>query len=147
MSFTGAIRRWMAALGLAGRSRPTPAGAWGERQAESYLRKLGYAILGRRVRVGRRDEIDLVARHRHVLVFVEVKTRSGEEFGRPIEAVKRDKRRALSRAAVRYMKQLRKRPDFFRFDVVEVVGVEGDAAPKIRHIERAFPLDSRYIFP
>ena len=120
----------------------------GEAFAARHLADLGYTELARNLRVGH-DEADLVmlAPCGRTLVVVEVKTRSSEEFGRPIESVKRGKRRALSRAAVRYMKQLRQRPEFFRFDVVEVVGVEGDAAPKIRHIERAFPLDSRYIFP
>ncbi len=142
----GVIRRWMAARGMLRRGGAEPAGAWGERQAEQYLRGIGYRILGRRVRVGRRDEIDLVARHRNTLVFVEVKTRSAEVFGRPIAAVDRAKRRTLSRAAVRYMKQLKQRPEYFRFDVVEVVGREGTAGPEVRHIERAFLLDSRYTF-
>ena len=84
------------------------AGLWGEEQAAKFLEGRGYRILGRRVRVGRRDEIDLVARAGETLVFVEVKTRRGEDFGRPAEAVDRDKRRALSRAAIRYLRRLRR---------------------------------------
>lgn len=123
------------------------AGEWGEKLAEQHLTTLGYKILGRRVRVGRRDELDLVARHQDVLVFVEVKTRRSTDYGRPIEAVDRAKRLTLSRAAIRYMKGLRKRPAKFRFDVVEVVGKPGDPAPDVRLIDNAFPLDSRYRFP
>ena len=123
------------------------AGVWGEEQAERVLKKSGFRILGRRVRVGRRDEIDLVARDGEALVFVEVKTRARESYGRPISAVDRDKRRALSRAAVRYLKALKYPRVCFRFDVVEVVGSVGDSDPTVRHIRGAFHLDSRYRLP
>lgn len=119
-------------------------GVWGEEQAARALRGKGYRIIGRRVRVGRRDEIDLVARDGPVLVFVEVKTRRDEVFGRPIESVDRRKRRILCRAAVRYLRALKGQRPYFRFDVVEVIGVGGDKSPAIRHIERAFELDRRY---
>ena len=118
-------------------------GLWGEEQAERFLKKLGWRILGRRVRLGR-DELDLVARAGEVLVFVEVKTRGSEEFGRPAAAVDRGKRHSLSRAAVHYLQKLRERPAFFRFDVVEVIGTAEAGAPRIRHIENAFTLNKRY---
>jgi len=123
------------------------AGAWGEAQAERMLRQKGYSILGRRVRVGRRDELDLVARDGKVLVFVEVKTRKTETFGRPNDAVNHAKRHYLSRAAVRYLKHLRQGPEAFRFDVVEVIGTVDTPTPLIRHIENAFPLDRCYRVP
>jgi putative endonuclease len=122
-------------------------GEWGERQAESFLKRRGCRILGRRVRVGDRDEIDLLVRDGEVLVFVEVKTRAHEDFGRPAEAVDRNKRRTLSRAAVRFMQRLPRPVGYFRFDVVEVIGEDGDRSPEIRHIENAFALDSRYDLP
>lgn len=122
-------------------------GVWGERQAERFLLAKGYRILGRRVRVSVRDELDLVARDGEVLVFVEVKTRKTEAFGRPAEAVDRGKRHTVSRAAVRYLQRLKYPRVNFRFDVVEVVGEEGDLAPVVRHIENAFVLDSRYTLP
>ncbi len=128
------------------RKRPRDSGEWGEDEAARYLAGLDYRILGRRVRPDARDELDLVARHGQVLVFVEVKTRKSEAFGRPIEAIDRHKRAVLSRAAVRYLKKLRDPAVLFRFDVVEVVGQPGDT-PLIRHIENAFALDSRYRFP
>jgi len=120
------------------------AGVWGEKVAERALKKKGYRILGRRVRVGRKDELDLIARDCKVLVFVEVKTRGSEQFGRPIEAVNQKKRNSLSRAAVRYMERLKNKPDFFRFDVVEVVGGETSPDPVVRHVENAFTLASPY---
>ena len=118
-------------------------GLWGEAEAERYLRRLGWRILGRRVRIGR-DELDLVARHGEVLVFVEVKTRRDESMGRPFVAVDRGKRRSLSRAAVRYLNKLPTRPSFFRFDVLEVIGKAEQGVPRIRHIENAFTLGPRY---
>ncbi len=120
------------------------AGLWGEKMAGQFLQNKGFVILGRRVRVGRRDELDLIARQKNVLVFVEVKTRRAEEFGRPSSAVNKAKKQALSRAAVHYLMRLKEKPGFFRFDVVEVVGEEDGEAPVIRHIENAFPLEGRY---
>jgi putative endonuclease len=127
--------------------RREDSGRWGERMAARELERRGFRILGTRVRVGLRDEIDLLARHGAVLVFVEVKTRRSERFGRPADAVDRRKRHRMSRAAVRYLQSLDNPRILFRFDVVEVVGLPGDAAPAIRHIERAFPLDRRYMLP
>lgn len=122
-------------------------GVWGEAQAEHFLKAKGYRILGRRVSVSARDELDLVARDGEVLVFVEVKTRKSEEFGRPAEAVDRAKRHTVSRAAVRYLQRLKFPKICFRFDVVEVIGQDGDPDPVVRHIENAFTLDSRYTLP
>jgi putative endonuclease len=121
-------------------------GLWGEEMAERFLKKKNFKILGRRVRLDR-DELDLIARFNNVLVFVEVKTRKSEEFGRAVSAVNRGKRASLSRAAVHYLRKLDQKPDFFRFDVVEVVGEMNAGDPEIRHIENAFSLDKKYRLP
>jgi len=119
-------------------------GEWGEEQAERWLRAKGYRVLGRRVKVGLRDELDLVMRSpEQVLVFVEVKTRADEEFGRPFAAIDQRKRKALSRAAWTYMKRMHPKPAYFRFDVVEVIGTPEQSAPVVRHIENAFSLLGR----
>jgi putative endonuclease len=122
------------------------AGRWGEEAAARCLERKKYKLLGRRVRIGRRDEIDIVARWGDVLVFVEVKTRRGETFGRPSASVDRKKQHALSRAAVRYLERLPNPRVRFRFDVIEVIG-EPNGDPEIRHIENAFLLDKRYVLP
>ena len=125
------------------------AGVWGEQLAARHLESQGYRILGRNVRFGPRRELDLVARAPagDTLVFVEVKTRKSERFGRPVSAVDRGKRRAFGRAVVQYLRRLRTRPPRVRFDVVEVVGTPGDAAPVVRHIENAFSLGPGYRLP
>jgi len=139
---------------LAGRGRGAPAGAgvaidvgrWGEDLAVAHLRGEGYRILGRRVRPDRRDEIDIVARKKGVLIFVEVKTRATEDFGSPAQAVDRDKRRALNRAAARYLRRLGHPRLICRFDVVEVIGRPGSRVT-LRLIENAFPFERRRLFP
>lgn len=119
-------------------------GRWGERQAVRFLKERKFRIVGRRVRVGRHDELDIVAEQGGVLVFAEVKTRKSEQFGRPFSAVGREKRKRLSRAAVGYLRKQTHRPEYIRFDVIEVIGEPGNSRPEIRHIENAFPLDSAY---
>jgi putative endonuclease len=119
-------------------------GRWGEKQAVRLLKSKGWKIVGERVRAGKHDEIDIVAEDRTALVFVEVKTRKNETYGRPITAVNAEKKKRLSRAAVSYLKKRKLQPDHFRFDVIEVVGEPGDKSPEIRHIENAFQLDSKY---
>lgn len=115
-------------------------GRRGEKQAEKFLKSKGFKILGRRVRVGKHDEIDLIARDGDTMVFVEVKARKTEAYGRPASAVARDKRRRLSRAAVVFLQKRKLRPSYIRFDVVEVIGEPFE----IRHIENAFQLEGGY---
>lgn len=118
-------------------------GRWGEKLAERMLKKKGYRICGRRIRVGPHDELDLIAQASNTLIFVEVKTRKDEAFGRPLDAVNRAKRHKLSRAALGYLRKKRVNSGYIRFDVVEVVGTPG-CSVEVRHIENAFPLDPRY---
>jgi putative endonuclease len=124
------------------------AGEWGEKIAGRFLEKKNYRILGRRVIPCGRDELDIIARSpEDVLVFVEVKTRADESFGRPFASIDRRKRKALSRAALRYLLRLKSKPPFFRFDVIEVIGVPEQKSPEIRHIENAFPLEGKKRIP
>jgi putative endonuclease len=115
------------------------AGRSGEAQAEKFLKKAGLKIIARNVRVGY-DELDLIAKQGDTLIFVEVKTRANENFGRPAAAVNRAKRKKLSRAAIHFLKNRKLRPPYIRFDVVEVIGDK----PEIRHIQNAFTLEGGY---
>ena len=76
-------------------------GKAGERAAAELLRSLGYEVIGSGF-VARRGEIDLICRRGKELVIVEVKTRSSDQFGTPLEAVGAKKRRALASAADEY---------------------------------------------
>lgn len=80
-------------------------------------------------------------------MFVEVKTRRNEDFGRPASAVDRAKRRALGRAALRYLRRVKAKPAHIRFDVVEIVGAPDGPAPVVRHVESAFSLGPGYRLP
>jgi putative endonuclease len=145
------LRSWF--FRLFQRHRPTGpahlrAGAWGEDLAERFIIRKGYTIIGRNVRVGKKDEIDCIARAPDgVLVFVEVKTRVNELFGRPFSAVDKRKRKTLSRAALRYMMRLKSKPDYFRMDVIEVIGTPEQKNPVVRHIENAFQLSGNKRIP
>jgi putative endonuclease len=94
-------------------------GNYGERVAASFVRRHGYRVLTRNCKTDR-GEIDLVCRDGDVLVFVEVRSRSSDPFGRPAESIDTRKEEALRAAAEDYL-QLLKRDDItWRVDVVEV---------------------------
>jgi len=121
-------------------------GARGEKAAARYLRRNGYKVLTRNFRSGK-AEVDLIARHKDFLVFVEVKTRVTEEFGAPSEAVQRDKQRNLSKAALDYLAKLGNPRIHFRFDIVEVVLPADSKKPgDIRLIQNAFDLSEPFIY-
>ncbi len=120
-------------------------GVRGEKLACDFLRREGYKILARNFRARRGGEVDIVCRDDDTLVFVEVKTRSGEDFGRPGEAVNAVKRKRISRGALSWL-QLLDNPDILvRFDVVEIVQAE-DGEPRIELIRNAFQLSAPYIY-
>jgi len=76
-------------------------GKAGEKAAAQLLQKLGYEVVGAGF-LARRGELDLVCRRGKELVVVEVKTRTSDAYGTPIEAVGSRKRRALMSAAAEY---------------------------------------------
>ena len=113
-------------------------GALGETAAKKHLQRLGLKFLAANVRT-RRGELDLVFRDVDCLVFVEVKTRSSEEWSRPARAVDSSKRTKLSRAAFDYLRMLEDPDVKFRFDIVEVLLKNGEVN-EIRHLPNAFNL-------
>ncbi|MFA7342692.1 MAG: YraN family protein [Terrimicrobiaceae bacterium] len=118
-------------------------GREGEGIAARHLRACGYKILRKNFRAPRGGEVDLVCRHGRELVFVEVKTRSSEEFGRPSDAVGQKKRRLIIRGAMKWLRMLDMPDVTFRFDVVEVL----TAPPgEVRIIENAFQLPDDYSY-
>lgn len=121
-------------------------GIIGERIAARFLWTEGLRILYRNFRAPKGGEVDIVARDRDILAFIEVKTRRGERFGRPIEAVDEAKQRLVARGAMAWLKLLDYPDVRFRFDVVEVVALEGHR-PEVRHVRDAFQLPEPLIYP
>src|SRR5215831_6638182 len=120
-------------------------GSRGEKLACRYLKRNGYKILFRNFRGRSGGEIDVVCRDDDTLVFVEVKTRGSEDFGRPLVAVDRPKRKRISRGALAWLRMLDNPDILFRFDVVEVI-VADDAKPRVELIKNAFPLSQPYLY-
>src|SRR5689334_4977165 len=99
-------------------------GELGERAAKRHLQKLGLKFLTANFRSDR-GEIDLVCREKDCLVFVEVKTRSSEDWVRPAAAVDKERRQRLTRAALDYLRLCRNHKVKVRFDIVEVLLADG----------------------
>lgn len=112
-------------------------GREGEKIAEAHLRKKGHKVLERNYRC-RLGEIDLVTRDGRMVVFVEVKTRSDQRFGVPLESVHHKKQRKMAQVALFYLSQHRLHYQDARFDVVGVSFAEGRAS--VEHVENAFEL-------
>lgn len=117
-------------------------GALGEKAAKKYLQKHGLKFLCANFRSAR-GEIDLVFRERDCLVFVEVKTRSSEDWTRPAAAVNARKRKLLSQCALDYLQLLNNPEVKMRFDIVEVLLSDG-AVREIRHLPNTFSLSKPY---
>lgn len=102
-----------------------------EQIAGRYLEKQGYQIVEYNFysRVG---EIDIIAKHKGYLVFVEVKYRHNEESGHPFEAVSVSKQRTISKCAFYYLQKNHLTDVPVRFDVVGILGNQ------IKVIENAF---------
>lgn len=119
-----------------GRSNLT--GAWGEALAAEYLRKKRYSLVAvnYRCRIG---EIDLIAKNRKYLVFVEVKLRKNADFAQAREFVDFRKQNRIRGTAAIYLAQ---NPTSLqpRFDVIEIYAPEGTGTlhPVINHLEDAF---------
>jgi putative endonuclease len=113
-------------------------GLEGEREAARYLKKKGYAIITKNFRAPG-GEVDIIARDGKTLVFVEVKTRKGGQFGEGHWAVDARKRKHLTLAAMAYLvkKGIRNRP--CRFDLVVLDQEAGlPPTPRFELIKNAF---------
>jgi putative endonuclease len=117
----------------------------GEKLATKFLRRNGYKILYRDFKGNRGGQIDIVCRDHDTLVFVEVKTRSGEYFGRPFEAIRHDQQGRISRGALTWLRMLDNPEISFRFDVVEVVVTQNEK-PRLELIRNAFQLAKPYMY-
>ncbi len=106
-------------------------GRAGEKRAVDFLKKKGFKILktNYKVPVG---EIDIIAEDDGVIVFIEVKTRSSDNYGNPCEAVDRKKQEKYYLTATFYLQKEKKTDRECRFDVIEIENGQ------INHIFNAF---------
>jgi putative endonuclease len=117
-------------------------GQLGERAAKKHLQSQGLKFLVANFK-SERGEIDLVFRDGDCLAFVEVKTRSSEDWTRPAAAVDARKRRLLSQTALDYLKLLGNPKVKIRFDIVEVLLRDGDVR-EVRHLPNTFTMSKPY---
>lgn len=115
-------------------------GDFGEISACSYLKHHGYKIVERNYS-NKYGEIDIIAQKQNRMVFVEVKTRSGTDFGNPSDAVDFRKQNRITNTAKLYIVENELDLDF-RFDIIEVFYKQsvfgGFKTVKINHYENAF---------
>ena len=119
-------------------------GARGEQIATDYLKRLGYRIQERNYRC-RQGEIDIVAWNGAVLVFVEVRTRSGHDLGAALESVGRRKQDKITSVAVAYVQEHQVGDTELRFDVVAVTWAP-DGSPAVAHVPAAFDASPQFLY-
>jgi putative endonuclease len=113
-------------------------GIKGENIAVRFLTRKGYAIMQRNFKTPF-GEIDIIARDRETIVFIEVKTRKDALFGYPFEAVTKRKIHKLKNSALFYLKKQRQEPRA-RFDVLSIFSSDA-GHPEIEHIIDAFEVE------
>jgi putative endonuclease len=110
-------------------------GIRGEVLAARYLREQGYQMVNGNYRT-HLGEVDIIALEEDVLVFFEVKTRTPDSFGQPLDSVDHHKQRRILAAAKQFTAS-RRYTGAVRFDVLEVL-LHRDESGEIRHIKDAF---------
>jgi len=124
------------------RSTAQDLGRRAERAAERELRRRGYRIVARNVRIAG-GEIDLVALDGNTVCFVEVRARSSQEVGSPLESVGPKKQRQLTKLARSFLRRRRLNNTPARFDVVAVeTGDDGEL--QVTLLADAFPAQGPY---
>ncbi|MDO8661988.1 MAG: YraN family protein [Candidatus Omnitrophota bacterium] len=118
-------------------------GVLAEDRAEGFLKASGYKILQRNYKT-KLGEVDIVARDKDTLCFIEVKFRSSDRFGSGLEAVSGLKQRQISKAALSFLKEKNLLDKRARFDVLSL-DCSG-SAEKITLIKNAFDLDARFSY-
>lgn len=111
-------------------------GAEGEEIAAELLVKSGFEIIKRNYRYGH-GEIDIIAKEKDTLVFVEVKTRKNLEFGPPELAVTKSKQRQIKKIAEAYLYDKEIKDTDCRIDVIAIL-LKKNLPPEINHIKNAF---------
>lgn len=108
-------------------------GLRGEDEALQYLRGQGFTILNTNWRF-QKEEVDIIAENENWLVIVEVKTRSGDDYGEPQAFVSKKKQRLLIKAANAYVEKNAIQKEV-RFDIIAITLYP---QYKLVHIDEAF---------
>ena len=111
-------------------------GILGEKLAKDFLQRKGYRVLETNYRCPE-GEIDIIARHKGFLVFIEVRTKTSTEFGSPEESITKAKIRRLVAATSYYHQTHGNLPPFWRIDVVAVELNRKGKPLRIEHIKNA----------
>ena len=115
-------------------------GQLAENLAERLLRKKGYRIIEKNLRLAR-GELDLVAEDHGTLVFIEIKARRGAQFGGASYAISARKQQQIIKLAKCYLADHRLTNTLCRFDAILIVDTK-DHPPHVTHIEHAFEVPS-----
>lgn len=115
-------------------------GEKGETIAVSYLQGSGYTILDRNV-TNKIGEIDIIAKDRDTICFVEVRTKTSEDQGHPLESITPRKQSQLIRTATRYLQEKELLDENARFDVMSVQLLDDPDCPTIELVKNAFEAD------
>lgn len=102
----------------------------GEDLACRYLEKRGYKILERNKHYSRFCEIDIIAEYKNTLVFVEVKTRTTNDFGTPFEAITKSKYENIKKGIQLYLQEHK-----FQKYRIDVIGITLKPELKIEHLK------------
>jgi len=116
----------------------TELGRLGERLALEYLHNRGYKTLAQNYRVGRLGEVDIIASKSEKICFIEVKTRTGNAFGTPAEAVSWKKQNTIRHIAECFLKSHGAMESQVQFDVIEVNISKNGELKSINHLQEAF---------
>ena len=112
------------------------AGNYGEKLAGEFLKNLGYQIIKKNFQFGH-GEIDIIAKDKDVLVFVEVKYRKSLEFGEPEFSINKNKQSQIKKIAGAYLAINEIKDKDCRIDVIAILH-QSDEEPKINHYINAF---------
>ncbi len=110
-------------------------GKWGESLALDYLLREGLKVVATNWRY-KRAEIDIIAMENDILVFIEVKTRAYDDFGKPELMVNKRKQILIIDAAMAYMRSIGHEWEI-RFDIIAILGTP-ESVKEMKHFRDAF---------
>lgn len=113
---------------------PSELGKAGEEESVKFLKRNGLKILGRNVKVGRK-EIDLIAKDADEVVFIEVKTCRNDNGFYPEDKVNYKKQKNIKKAAQQYIIKYLPKTKSYRFDIIAITW---EPSVSIRWIKNAF---------